>query len=259
MDLQLKDKIAIVGGGSEGIGYGIAHMLAAEGARVAIMARRVAKLDPAAEQIRKETGGEVLAIQGDCRRDEDIKRVVSTVVEKYGTIDIVVNNDGAPPLGALDTFDDVAWAQAIERNLMYVVRMSREAVPHMQKNGGSILNIISRVAIQPRVNFGLSTASWGGVIGYAKTLSMEIGKYGINVNTILSGLIETPRLHKVVLTGDKEAAEAERVRRTSQIPIGRIGIPEDIACLVALLVSPRGRYINGTSIPVDGGSLAAVR
>lgn len=259
MDLFLKDKIAIVGGASEGIGYGIAHMLAAEGACVAIMARREAKLLPAAERIRQDTGGEVLPIQGDCRRADDLKRVVSSVVERYGAIDIVVNNDGAPPLGSLDSFDDLAWSQAIERNLMYVVRMTRETLPHMKARGGSIVNIISRVAIQPRVDFGLSTASWGGVIGYAKTLSLEIGKYGINVNTILSGLIETSRLRKVVLKGDEQAAAAERVRRTAQIPIGRIGIPEDIASLVALLVSSRGRYINGTSIQVDGGSLAAVR
>ncbi len=259
MDLNLKGKVAIVGGASEGIGYGIARTLAAEGARVAIWARREKKLMPAAEAIAKETGGEVFPIQGDCRRYDDIKRVVAVTMEHFGQIDIVVNNDGAPPLGPIESFDDTAWEQAMERNFMYVVRMARETVPHMKERGGSILNIISRVAIQPRVNFALSTASWDAVIGYAKTLCLEIGKYGISVNTILSGLIETPRLHKVVLTGNQEEAEAERKRRLAMIPIGKIGVPEDIASLVALLVSERGRYINGTCIQVDGGSLAGLR
>ena len=260
MNLSLQDKVAIVGGASEGIGYGIAHTLAAEGAKVAIWARREAKLLPAAETIRAETKGDVLAIQGDCRRPEDLERIVATTMSHYGAIDIVVNNDGAPPLGPVDSFDDTAWSQAMERNLMYVVRMCRLAVPHpTARGGGSILNIISRVAIQPRPRFVLSTASWGAVLGYAKTLSLEVGKHGINVNTILSGSIETARLSQVVFTGNEEEAAQARAKRIAEIPIGRIGVVDDIASLVALLVSPRGRFINGTSIPVDGGSLHAVR
>jgi 3-oxoacyl-[acyl-carrier protein] reductase len=258
MDLGLKDKVAIVGGASMGIGYGIARLLAAEGARVAVTARREPALLTAAEQLRAETAAEVLPIQGDGRRAEDCTRVVETVVSKLGGIDIVVNNDGAPPLGDLATFDDAAWAKAVEQNLMYVVRMARHTVPHMAaRGGGSILNIAALSALQPAVGFGLSVATWNGVIGFAKTLSLEVAAQNINVNTICPGYIETQRLEKVFTSqGDSEAM---RKSLTAEIPMGRIGTIEDVAHAVAMLVSPRGRYITGTTITVDGGLLRSVR
>ncbi len=258
MDLGLKGKIAIVGGASMGIGYGIARLLAAEGARVVLTARREPALLKAAEQLRAETGADVLPIQGDGRRAEDCVRVVETVASKLGGIDIVVNNDGAPPLGDLAAFDDTAWAKAVEQNLMYVVRMARHTVPHMAKRGGgSILNIAALSALQPAMGFGLSVATWNGVIGFAKTLSLEIAAQNINVNTICPGYIETQRLEKVFTSqGDSEAL---RTSLTAEIPMGRIGTIEDVAHAVAMLVSPRGRYITGTAIAVDGGLLRSVR
>ncbi len=258
MDLGLKGKIAIVGGASMGIGYGIARALAAEGARVVMTARREPALLKAAEQLRTETGADVLPIQGDGRRAEDCARVVETVVSKFGGIDILVNNDGAPPLGDLATFDDAAWAKAVEQNLMYVVRMARHSVPHMAKRGGgSILNIAALSALQPAVGFGLSVATWNGVIGFAKTLSLEIAAQNININTICPGYIETQRLEKVFTSqGDSEAMRASL---TAEIPMRRIGTIEDVAHAVAMLVSPRGRYITGTTIAVDGGLLRSVR
>jgi 3-oxoacyl-[acyl-carrier protein] reductase len=259
MDLGLKQKIAIVGGASMGIGYGIARTLAAEGARVAVTARREPALMRAAETLARETGAEVLPIQADCRRSEDCARVIDTVAQKLGGIDILVNNDGAPPLGDLQGFDDTAWAKAVEQNLMYVVRMARGAVPHMiARGGGGILNIAAISAIQPIPGFGLSVATWGGMIGFAKTLSLEVARHGINVNTICPGYIETQRLEKVFAAGGEDPA-AMRAKLTAEIPMGRIGTVDDIAALVALLVSPRGRYTTGTTIAVDGGLLRAVR
>ena len=259
MDLSLTGKVAIVGGASMGIGYGIAQILAREGAKVAITARREAGLLKAADTLRAETGAEVLPVQADCRRAEDCRRVADTVTEAFGGIDILVNNDGAPPLGDVMTFDDTAWQKAVEQNLMYVVRMVRETVPHMQRRGGgSILNITAISAIQPYPGFALSVATWGGVIGYAKTLSIELGPAAINVNTICPGYIETTRLEKVFAAGG-EGPDAVRRELTAQIPMGRIGTVDDVASLVALLVSPRGRYITGTTIQVDGGLLRHVR
>jgi 3-oxoacyl-[acyl-carrier protein] reductase len=259
MDLGLKDKVAIVGGASMGIGYGIARTLAAEGARVAVTARRVAGLVGAAEAIARETGAEVLPVQADCRRAEDCARVVDTVSERLGGIDILVNNDGAPPLGDLQSFDDVAWSKAVEQNLMYVVRMARGAVPHMLKRGGgSILNITAISAIQPIPRFGLSVATWAGVIGFAKTLSLETAAHNINVNTICPGYVETQRLEKVFAAGGEDP-QVMRANLIAEIPMGRLGTVDDVAALVALLVSPRGRYTTGTAIAVDGGLLRAVR
>jgi len=259
MNLELAGKIAIVGGASQGIGYGIARVLAAEGAAVAITARREADLNAAAERLRSETGGTVLPVQADCRRAEDCIRVARTAKSELGGIDILVNNDGAPPLGPALSFDDAAWQKAVEQNLLYVVRMVREVVPAMkERNGGSILNITAISAIQPIPGFSLSVATWGGVIGYAKTLSLEVAPFGINVNTICPGYIDTTRLRKVFAAGT-EPAEAVQERLKQEIPLKRIGTVEDIANLVALLVSPKGSYITGTAIQVDGGLLRAVR
>jgi len=259
MDLLLRDRIAVIGGASHGIGYGIARALAAEGAKIAIMARRAAELQDAADRIRSETGAAVLAVPADCRRAEDCTRVIATVCEAYGGIDIVINNDAAPPLGDIETFDDDAWQKAVEQNLMYVVRMARGALPHMKaRGGGSILNITAISAVQPIGGFGLSVATWSGVIGFAKTLSIEAARYGINVNTICPGYIETRRLEKVFAAGGKDPAVMRR-ELEAEVPLGRIGTVEDVASLAALLVSPRGSYITGAAIQVDGGLLRAVR
>ena len=259
MNLELDGKVAIVGGASQGIGYGIARALAREGAAVAITARREAELHAAAERIRAETGAEVLPIRADCRRPDDCVRVAESARRELGGIDILVNNDGAPPLGPILSFDDTAWAKAVEQNLMYVVRMAREAVPSMkERGGGSILNITAISAIQPIPGFALSVATWSGVIGYAKTLSLEVAPFGINVNTICPGYIDTTRLQKVFAAGSEDA-DVVRARLTDEIPMKRIGTIDDIASLAALLVSPKGRYVTGTAIQVDGGLLRATR
>ncbi|MGI9410376.1 MAG: SDR family oxidoreductase [Hyphomicrobiaceae bacterium] len=259
MDLRLTDKVAIVGGASMGIGFGIARTLAEEGARVAITARREPGLIAAAEQLRSETGADILPVQADCRRAEDCDRVVETVLRELGAIDILVNNDGAPPLGDACSFDDAAWSKAIEQNLMYVVRMARGVVPHMiEAGGGSILNITAISAIQPIPGFGLSVATWGGVIGYAKTLSLEVAKHNINVNTICPGYVETQRLEKVFAAGGEDP-DIMRKQLTAEVAMGRIGKVEDIAHIVAMLVSERGRFTTGTAIQVDGGLFRGLR
>jgi 3-oxoacyl-[acyl-carrier protein] reductase len=259
VDLKLKDKIAIVGGASQGIGFGIARTLAAEGVKLAITARREKLLREASETIRAETGVEPLALPADCRRAADCAEVVAKTVAHHGGLDILVNNDGAPPLGDLTGFDDTAWQQAIDRNLMYVVRMCRAAVPHLKaRGGGSVLNITALSAIQPIAGFGLSVATWGAVIGFAKTLSLELAASGINVNTICPGYIETTRLQKVFAAGGEDAKEM-RAALVNEVPMRRIGAAEDVANLVAFLVSPRGGYITGTAIQIDGGLFRGLR
>jgi len=259
MDLGLKGKVAIVGGGSMGIGFGIANRLANEGADLVIFARRIAKLEKAAQDIATQYGVRVIPVAADIRDKDESARIVQAAIDAYGRLDILVNNDGAPPLGTIDTFDDVAWQKAVEQNLFSVIRMVRSALPHLKTSGsGSILNISAISAIQPIAGFALSVATWAGLIGYAKTLSMEIAQYGINVNTICPGYIDTDRLQKVFAAGT-ESPETVRAKLITEIPLGRIGSTADIANLVALLVSPAGSYITGCTIPVDGGLLRALR
>ncbi len=259
MDLGLKGKVAIVGGASMGIGLGIANQLAHEGADLVIFARRLPKLEQAAAELVRKYDVRVLPVAADIRDKDDSARIVQAAIDAFGRLDILVNNDGAPPLGAIDSFDDVAWQKAIEQNLFSVIRMVRSALPHLTAaGGGSILNISAISAIQPIAGFALSVATWAGVIGYAKTLSIEIARHGINVNTICPGYIDTDRLQKVFASGT-ESPEAVRAKLITEIPLGRIGSTADIANLVALLVSPAGSYITGCTIPVDGGLLRALR
>jgi 3-oxoacyl-[acyl-carrier protein] reductase len=259
MDLELKGKVAIVGGGSMGIGYGIANRLAAEGTNLVIFARRIPKLEAAAAELSTKHGVRVIPVSADIRNQDESGRIVQTALDHFGKLDILVNNDGAPPLGPIDSFDDVAWQKAIEQNLLSVIRMVRSALPHLKASGsGSILNISAISAIQPIAGFALSVATWAGLIGYAKTLSLEIAQHGLNVNTICPGYIDTDRLQKVFAAG-AESPESVRAKLITEIPLGRIGTPADIANLVALLVSPAGSYITGCTIPVDGGLLRALR
>jgi 3-oxoacyl-[acyl-carrier protein] reductase len=255
MDLGLVEKVAIVNGGSQGIGYAIAHVLAEEGARVAVTARRKDALQSAAERIRGETGGEIIAIQGDIRQAIDCERIVAETVIGLGRLDILVNNDGAPPLGASLDFDDAAWQRALEQNLLSVVRMSRSAVPLMRRaGGGSILNITALSMLQPISGFGLSVASWAGVMGLAKTLSLELSADRITVNTLCPGLIDTPRLQLVTRQSGQAMQDL-----AAEIPLRRLGQPEDIAAIATFLVSPRGSYITGATLQIDGGLLRSLR
>ena len=259
MDLGLKGKVAIVGGGSMGIGLGIATRLAAEGADLVIFARRLPALTKAAESLSSTYGVRVVPVTADIRDKDESGRIVQTAIEHFGKLDILVNNDGAPPLGAIESFDDIAWQKAVEQNLFSVIRMVRSALPHLKAaGGGSILNISAISAIQPIAKFGLSVATWAGLIGYAKTLSLEVATHRINVNTICPGYIDTDRLQKVFNSGSEDPA-AVRAGLEAEIPLGRIGLPSDIANLVALLVSPAGAYVTGCTIPVDGGLFRALR
>jgi 3-oxoacyl-[acyl-carrier protein] reductase len=133
MNLQLKDKVAIVGGASMGIGLGIANRLASEGANLMIFARRIPALELAAKQIEANHGVAVIYCSADIRDKDDSAKIVQQTIDHYGKLDILVNNDGAPPLGSIESFDDTTWQKAIEQNLFSVIRMVRSALPHMKK------------------------------------------------------------------------------------------------------------------------------
>ena len=249
MDMKLRGKLAVVNGASQGIGFAIAHTLASEGAEVLISARKLEPLEAAAERLRAETGGTIRTVVGDIRMADGCANIVAAV-DAQGGVDILFNNDGAPPIGEAIEFDDVRWMRAVEQNLMSVVRMVRGVVPGMKRRGGgSIVNIAALSALQPIPKFGLSVATWAGVIGLAKTLSLELARDNIRINTLCPGLVQTPRLD-VANVG--EGAEFKEM--VASIPLGRVAQPEEIAAVAVFLASPLASYVTGTTLAVDGGS-----
>jgi len=208
MDLGLKGKVALVAGASQGMGRATALGLSREGAKVSICARGEAALNEAAEMIRKETGGEVLAMVADMNKAADIQRFVSKTAEHFGRLDIVVNNAGGPPPGEFMKFTDEDWDNAFRLSFMSTMRMTRESVPHMRKvGGGRVINITSYSVKEPIAGLVLSNAIRSGVIGMAKTLSRELAKDNILINNICPGRIDTERAQKL------NKARADRVKR----------------------------------------------
>lgn len=258
MNLSLNKRVVVIGGASQGIGYAIAQLFASEGADVVMVARRESLLTKAANELRDSTGATTFAIPADIRNADDCERIITQAIRRFGRIDVLVNNDGAPPLGNLENFDDKAWLRAVEQNLMSVVRLSRGALSSMRENGyGRIINIAALSVLQPMARFGLSVATWASVIGYAKTLSLEIADSGITVHTICPGRIATPRLGTVFGGGQPGDVDAEKLAQMiDSIPMKRLGTPSDIAGLVAFLASPWSSYMTGCVFNIDGGRRA---
>lgn len=258
MDLSLAGKVAVVGGASDGLGFATAQLLAKEGATVVMVARRAEKLRAAAARVAEESGARTVPVAADVRVAGDCARIVESTVTACGRLDILINNDGAPPLGELASFDDAAWAAAVEQNLMSVVRLSRGALPHLRAaGGGRIVNVTALSTLQPMPRFGLSVATWAGVIGFAKTLSIEVAHENITVNTICPGRFATGRLAKV-FGKEGELDEKSRAEMAAQIPMRRLGNPVELAGLVGFLCSPFAGYITGSVLHVDGGRRASL-
>jgi len=262
MDLGLAGRVAIVGGGSKGIGRATAMLLAAEGARVAIAARGQRALVHAADAIRDATGGDVLPVECDMARYDDIKRLVERTAERFGGIDIVVNNAGGPPPGTFEQHDDSAWAKAIDQNFMSVVRLTREALPHLKRSDQPrVINITSTAVKEPIDGLVLSNAARLGTTGLAKSLANELGRYGITVNNVGPGLTLTDRIRPVLeaqAQAEGRTFEEQKALRAKQIPLGRAGEAEDVAAMVVFLASRQARQITGQTILVDGGATRAV-
>ena len=262
MDLGLKQKVAVVGGASKGLGRACAEVLAEEGARVVMCSRSRADLDRAAEELRDRTGGDVLAIAGDLDRHETIKGLIAGAADRFGRIDILVNNSGGPPLARAASATEEQWATAVQRSLLFFARMSREAIPHLKRQGGGrIINILASTVYQPIPNLALSGATRMGVVAFAKSLADEVGRDGILVNNVCPGSILTERMLSNVTSRAGElgiSVDEALAQRAAETAVGRVGDPREMANLVAFLASDRSSYITGTTMLVDGGLVRSV-
>ncbi len=262
MDLGLKGRVALVAAASQGLGRAIATRLAQEGMKLAICARHEEPLKKSAEEIQRATRAEVLAVPADVTRSADIQRLVQKTVERFDSLDVLVTNAGGPPPGKFLDLKDSAWEQAFQLTLMSAVRLCREAIPHMQKQGwGRIIHVTSVSVKQPLENLLLSNSLRLAVIGLSKTLAQELAPFGITVNAVCPGPMATQRLEQLIATqAQHQGISLEEAKRswTKEIPLGRLGQPEELADLVAFLASENARFITGTAIQVDGGMVKGI-
>lgn len=258
MDLQIHGNTALVTASSSGLGKASAKALAREGVNVVINGRDEAQLEEAKSEVEDVATGEVVAQPGDLTDEDDIEALVQTTVDEFGGLDHLVTSAGGPPSGPFLETDDEDWYQAYDLLVMSVVRLAREAEPHLREgDGGTIVNITSRSVKEAIDSLVLSNSVRMSVIGLEKTLSKEFAP-DIRANAVLPGPHETARIKELVEQavdrGEYDSYEEGLEARGSGIPVGRIGDPMELGNTVAFLSSPESGFINGVSVPIDGGS-----
>ena len=253
MDLGLRGKAALVTAASKGMGKATAMGLAAEGCRVLMCARTEADIKAAADEVRAKTGAEVIAMTADVTKKADVDRLIAQANQAFGGVDILVANAGGPPRGNLDEMSDDQWVASFETTVLFVVRLIRGVLPSMKrKKWGRILTIQSVSVKQPVPGLLLSNAVRPGTAGLVKTLSEELGKDNITINGVCPGKIMTDRF----LSGVKQSGlskEEYLARGAQDVPLGRIGTPEEFANVMVFLASERASYVTGVALQVDGG------
>ncbi len=263
MDMGLSGKVALVTGGSDGIGKGTATSLCAEGAKVVICARRKEVLEAAAEEIRAETGGEVMPIQADVTSDSDVDSLFEAIVEKYGRLDILVNNAGTSAASLFENVSDEVWRYDLELKLFGAIRCSNRAIPLMKaQGGGRIINITTPGGKAPTPASVPTSVSRAAGIALTKEMSKDYAGDNILVNTVCIGLIKAGQHERRWESAREEnpglTLEAYYEGMGSRVPVGRVGEAREAGDLVTFLVSERASYITGVAVNIDGGTSPVV-
>jgi NAD(P)-dependent dehydrogenase (short-subunit alcohol dehydrogenase family) len=261
VDLGLGGKAALITGGSDGLGRATAERLAREGARVAICARDPGRLGVAAEALRRG-GADVLALQADVTRPEDLEAAVQGTLERFGRLDILVNNAGVSAARPFEEVDDGAWQADLDLKVFAAIRAIRLCVPAMRRaGGGRIVNILNTAAKAPPARSVPTSVSRAAGLALTKALSKELAPDRILVNAVCLGLVKSGQwVRRWEAAGRPGTLDAyyEGMAREAAIPVGRIGDAEELAALVAFLVSAPAAYITGVAINFDGGQAAVV-
>jgi 3-oxoacyl-[acyl-carrier protein] reductase len=265
MDLGLKDKVAIITGGSEGIGKAAAQRMAEEGARVVIVARRPDVLKGAAEDIQTATKGTVLPVQGDVSEPATISRVVQTTFDNFGRIDILVNNAGVSMAKPFEAVSDADWESDFSLKVWGAVRFIRAVIPEMRKvGGGRIINVTNLGGRTPGPSSMPTSISRAAGIAITKGLSKDLAKDNILVNTVCIGLIKSGQHERRYAQRKQsnpdytlEELYAESVKGRG-VPLGRVGEAQEAGDVITFLASERASYLTGVAINIDGGTSAVV-
>jgi 3-oxoacyl-[acyl-carrier protein] reductase len=262
MDLGIKNRVGIVTGSSKGIGRAIAESLAKEGVNVVICSRNIKNLNNTAKDIENNTGTNILPVQADITKMEDINKIIEETIQQFGKINILINNISGPPSMYFSETTDNDWRKAVEQLLMSVVNFSYGVIPYMKKNKwGRIINMTSFAAKQPQEGLILSNTIRAGILGLTKTLSNELSKENILVNAVCPGWTLTDRLEELAKSkAEKNGKNYKNIIKEweNEIPIGRLAQPQEIANLVTFLASEPSSYITGCSIQVDGGFIKSI-
>jgi len=257
MDLGLRDKVALVGGGSQGLGRAAARALAAEGAAVAIFARDMDAVRVTAAEIAHDTGARVLPLAADVTSAADCERVVASTIAEFQALDVLVTNMGGPSYGAAADRTDDEWQRAWELVTLSVIRLCRTAAAAMAERGaGSIVNITTPGVHQLVPENALSTVARMATTGFTKHLATELAPRGIRINNVLPGWIDTRRVSDLAsaeATARGTTVEDVYRKQTEAIPMGRFGEASEVADAIAFLASSRSSYVTGTNLRVDGG------
>jgi 3-oxoacyl-[acyl-carrier protein] reductase len=259
MDLGLRGKTAIVAAASKGLGKSVAHAFAAEGANVVMFSRNPGAIEAAAKEVRAAAvnGAQVLGLAADASKLNDLERVVKITIDAFDAISIVFDNAGGPKPGTFESLTDADWYAAVDLNLMSAVRLTRLCLTHMRaRHWGRVIVSTSSSVKQPIANLMLSNAVRSATTAWAKTLSDQVAQYGITVNCLAPGRIDTERVRQL----DEDAAQRqgktrEEVEREAlaAIPVRRYGRPEEYGAAAAFLASEPAAYITGVTLLVDGG------
>ena len=255
MELGLKNKVAVITGGTQGIGRATAERLAAEGAHVVVVARGQALLDETAAAIRS-AGGSVLTISADVSKADDCLRIVADTVAKFGGVDILVNNAGTSATGEFESVTDDAWQSDFDLKLFGAIRVIRAALPHMkQRGGGRVINVTNIGAKAPAARTMPTTVTRAAGQAMTKALSKEYAPHGILVNTVCIGLIRAGQHEKRAAC---QGVDVEKLYEDMgrNVPIGRVGRAEEAANVIAFLASEAASFVTGSSINLDGGASA---
>ena len=253
MDLELGGKIALITGGTDGLGLALATELAREGAAVAVCGRDEERLR-AAQGVIEAVGGDVLAQRADVSTPADLAAFVDAAVARWGRIDAVVHNAGRASAGTIESIDDTTWESDIQLKLMAAVRLTRLTLPHLRASHGAVLFTLAMAAKAPGASSEPSSVTRAAGMALMKALSKELAPDGIRVNAILIGLIESGQWSRIAEgSGMTMRAFYERFAEDAGIPLGRFGRAGEFADLGCFLVSTRASYLTGTAINLDGG------